>query len=112
MPPKSYNTIMKIKKGDNIIVMSGKDKGKTGKIVQAFPAESRVLIEGINVRKVHERARKANQKGQIVQKAFPIHVSAVMLLDPKTNKPTRIGKKKEGDSYVRFAKKSGTILDK
>ncbi len=92
--------------------MSGKDKGKTGKVTEAFPSENKVLIEGVNIRKVHERARKSNQKGQIIQKAFPINVSNVMLLDPKTNTPTRIGKKKVDGTFVRFAKKSGIVLAK
>ncbi len=103
---------MKIKKGDNVIVISGKDKGKTGKIDKAFPERGSVIIVGVNVRKVHKRGRKSGEKGQIVDKSLPIDVSNVMLLDPKTNKPTRLGKKKVGEKWFRVAKKSGTVLDK
>lgn len=101
---------MKIKKNDKIIVITGKDKGKTGKVLKAFPAELKILIEGINLRKKHQKPTKSGQKGQIIDKAFPLEISNVMLLDPKTNKPTRVGKKLVGDKYVRVAKKSGTVL--
>lgn len=99
---------MKIRKDDNVIVISGKDKGKTGKVATVDPKGGTVVIAGVNVRKVHEKARKANQKGQIVEKPAPIHVSNVMLVDPKDGKPTRVGKKLSGDKYVRVAKKSGS----
>lgn len=101
---------MKIKKGDNVIVIAGKDKGKTGKVLTAFPREDRVLIEGINVKKRHQRATRQNQHGQIIEKAMPVHVSNVALLDPQTNKRTRVGYKVEGDKKVRVAKKSGATL--
>lgn len=68
---------MKIKKGDNVIVLTGKDKGKSGKVVRAFPREDRVLVEGVNIKKVHEKPKKKGAKGQIVEKAYPIHVSNV-----------------------------------
>jgi large subunit ribosomal protein L24 len=103
---------MKIKKDDNVIVISGKDKGKTGKVSKAFPAENKILISGVNVRKSHEKARKSGSKGQIVEKSMPIHVSNVMIVDPKTGKQTRIGKKEVNGKNVRFAKKSGVVLDK
>jgi large subunit ribosomal protein L24 len=70
---------MNIKKNDNVIVLTGKDKGKTGKVLKAFPKEDKVLIEGVNIKKIHERARKQGQKGQIVSRATPIHVSNVRL---------------------------------
>ncbi|MEK7461847.1 MAG: 50S ribosomal protein L24 [Patescibacteria group bacterium] len=70
---------MHVKKGDNVIVLAGKDKGKTGKILKAFPRENQVLIEGVNVKKVHERARKSGAKGTIIEKNFPIHVSNVKI---------------------------------
>ncbi|MCK5059590.1 MAG: 50S ribosomal protein L24 [Candidatus Pacebacteria bacterium] len=103
---------MKIKKGDNIIVISGKDKGKTAPVLKAFPALNRVVVEGVNVRKIHERARKGGQKGQIVDRALPINVSNVMIVDPKTHKRTRVGKERRGDKTIRIAKKSGAALDK
>ncbi len=101
---------MKIKKGDNIIVISGKDKGKTGKITKSLPKEGRIVVEGVNVRKVHERPKKSGQKGQIVERSMPIDASNVMIADPKTNKPSRIGKKLVGEKFVRISKKSGTEL--
>lgn len=68
---------MKIKKGDKVVVITGKDKGKTGVIERAFPKEGRVLIEGVNVRTVHERGKRGGQKGQIVKRSLPVHVSNV-----------------------------------
>jgi large subunit ribosomal protein L24 len=101
---------MKIKKDDNVIVIAGKDKGKTGTVVQAFPKDNLVLISGVNVKKRHQRARKGNEKGQVLDKALPIHASNVMIVDPKTNKRSRVGKKLTDGKYVRVAKKSGTTL--
>jgi large subunit ribosomal protein L24 len=79
---------MKIKKGDKVIVITGKDAGKKGTVQRAFPQQTRVLVEGVHMVKVHERAR-GTKKGQIVEKAMPIHASNVMLVDSKTGKPTR-----------------------
>jgi len=79
---------MKIKKGDNVIVIAGKDKGTTGKVSEAFPREEKVLIAGVNMRKKHQKARKTGEKGQILDQAFPIHVSNVMLVG-KDGKRTR-----------------------
>lgn len=101
---------MRIKKGDNVIVITGKDKGKTGKVIRALPREDRVIVEGVNIKKKHQRPTKSNQKGQIIDKTLPVHVSNVQLIDPKTKKPTRIGKKLVNDVYVRIAKKSGAEL--
>ena len=101
---------MKIKKDDNVIVISGKDRGKTGKIVRAFPREDKVIVSGLNIRKVHKRATKQGQKGQVVEKSFPMHVSNVQLVDPKTSKPTRIGFDIKGEKKIRVAKKSGSTI--
>ncbi len=101
---------MNIKKGDNVIVIAGKDKGKKGKVVRALPADSRVVVEGINMRKKHQRAGKGRQKGQIIDMAMPIHISNVMIEDPKTGKPTRIGKRIAAGKRIRITKKSGTEL--
>jgi len=101
---------MKIKKDDKVIVIAGKDKGKTGKVLKALPADKKVVVEGVNIRKKHQRATRGGQKGQIIDKTFPIDVSNVMFVDPKTGKGTRIGKKLVGDKFVRVAKKSGTVL--
>lgn len=70
---------MKIKKGDNVIVLTGKDKGTIGKIARAFPREDKVLVEGVNIKKVHQKSKKGKGKGEIIEKAFPIHVSNVKL---------------------------------
>jgi len=101
---------MYIKKDDNIIVIAGKDKGKTGKIVKALPRKSMVIISGVNVKKRHQRPTRSNQKGQIIERALPIHVSNVALVDPKTSKQTRIGKKLVGNRMVRVTKKSSSEL--
>jgi len=101
---------MKIRKDDNVIVVSGKDKGKTGKVVKSFPKDNTVVVAGVNLRKVHSRPRKSNQKGQIVDKTMPIHISNVMIVDPKTNKPSRIGSKTDGKKKVRVSKRSGATL--
>ena len=103
---------MKIKKGDTIKVIAGKDRGKSGKVIKALPKDEAVVVEGVNIKKRHQRPSRSNQKGQIIDKTMPVHISNVQLLDPKTNKPTRIGKKLVNDKYVRVAKKSGTVLDK
>jgi len=101
---------MKIKTGDNVIVISGKDKGKTGKVTKALPKKDTVVVPGVNIKKKHSRPRKANQKGQIVEFAAPIHVSNVQLVDPKTGKGTRVGFSVEKDKKVRITKKSKTIV--
>ncbi len=101
---------MKIKKEDKVIVIAGKDKGKTGKVLKAFPAENKVIVEGVNIKKKHQKATRSGQKGQIIDKTYPIDVSNVMLADQKSGKPTRIGKKLVGDKFVRVAKKSGTVI--
>ncbi len=82
---------MKIRKNDMVMVMSGNDKGKTGKVLKVFPKESRVIIEGINIRKRHTKPTQKKPQGGIIEKEAPINVSNVMILDPKTNEPTRIG---------------------
>ncbi|MEK7177132.1 MAG: 50S ribosomal protein L24 [Patescibacteria group bacterium] len=70
---------MHVKKGDNVIVLAGKDKGKIGKILRAFPKENQVLVEGVNMKKVHERAKKTSGKGAVIDKNFPVHVSNVKI---------------------------------
>lgn len=97
---------MKLKKGDNVIVVSGKDKAKTGKIVRVFPKDNKVIVEGLNMTKRHQRARKSGEKGTIKSIEMPINASNVMVLDPKSGKATRLGKKKVGDKMVRIARRS------
>jgi large subunit ribosomal protein L24 len=101
---------MKIKKGDNVIVIAGKDRGKTGKILRAFPERNTVIIEGINVKKKHQRPNRKTQKGQIIEIALPLHVSNVQLADPKSGKPTRISYKVEKGKKMRVAKRSGSLI--
>ncbi len=101
---------MKLKTGDNVIIISGKDRGKTGKIIRVFPEVNRILIEGVNVVKRHEKPRQAGKKGQIVDKTMPISAANAMLIDAKTGKRTRVGYKMDGGKKVRFAKKSGATI--
>lgn len=101
---------MKLKKGDTVIIIAGKDKGKKGKIVQALPKLNRVVVEGVNIAKVSEKSRTRGGAGQIVERAMPLDVSNVMILDPKENVRTRVGIKKIGEKNVRIAKKSGLEL--
>ena len=93
-----------------MVVITGKDKGKTGSVSRALPRESSVVISGVNVKKVHKRRRSKKERSQIFERAYPIDVSNVALVDPKSKKPTRIGKKENNGVRVRFAKKSGEIL--
>ncbi|WP_170005921.1 50S ribosomal protein L24 [Bacillus fonticola] len=102
---------MHVKKGDKVRVISGKDKGKTGVILQAFPKKERVLVEGVNIVKKHAKPSQVNPQGGILSLEAPIHVSNVMLLDPKSNEPTRVGYKIVDGKKQRFAKKSGEALD-
>ena len=103
---------MHVKKGDKVVVISGKDKGKQGEVLAAFPKKDRVLVEGVNVVKKHSKPSQVNPQGGIVSQEAPIHVSNVMPLDPKTGEVTRIGYKVEDGKKVRVAKKSGQVLDK
>jgi large subunit ribosomal protein L24 len=101
----------KIKKGDDVIVLTGKDKGRQGKVLRVFPTESRVLVQGINVVHRHTRPSQTNPQGGIVNKEAPIHVSNVACVDPKNGQATRVGFRTEGDKKVRFAKKSGEVIN-
>ncbi|ARK21509.1 50S ribosomal protein L24 [Sporosarcina sp. P26b] len=103
---------MHVKKGDKVMVISGKDKGKTGVILTAYPKKDRVLVEGINIVKKHTKPNQENPQGGIVSQESTIHVSNVMVIDPKTGEPTRVGYKVEDGKKVRIAKKSGESLDK
>lgn len=103
---------MNLKKGDTVVVISGSYKNKQGTILKVLPKTGKVVVEGVNIVSRHTRPSQANQDGGIIKKEAPIYASKVMLVDPKTNEPTRVGHKVEGDKKVRYAKKSGTILDK
>jgi large subunit ribosomal protein L24 len=101
-----------VRRGDSVVVVAGKDKGKEGEVIKVFPEEQRVLVRGVNVMKKHTKQSAANPQGGIVQKEASIHVSNVMHRDPESGKPTRMGHKmlKDG-SKIRFAKKSGSTID-
>ena len=101
---------MFVKKGDTVVVIAGDYKGKQGTVQKVFVKTNRVLVEGVNVVTKHERPSQSNPDGGIVKKEAPIAISNVMLLDPKTNEPTRVGYMFEDGKKVRYAKKSGTVL--
>ncbi|WP_029031936.1 50S ribosomal protein L24 [Salinarimonas rosea] len=101
----------KIKKGDQVIVLTGRDKGKSGEVVRVMPKETRALVRGINLVKRHQR-QTAQQDGGIVTKEAPLHLSNLAVKDPKDGKPTRVGFKFLDDGRkVRFAKRSGDLID-
>ncbi|MFT5179934.1 MAG: large subunit ribosomal protein L24 [Candidatus Paceibacteria bacterium] len=99
---------MKIKKGDNVIVLSGKDKGKKGKVLKAIPHDEKVIVEGVSIVKKHQRATTQGGKGETIEKTMPIHVSNVALLDG--DKPTRVGYKIEEGKKIRISKRSGKAV--
>lgn len=101
---------MKVKKGDNILVISGKDKGKAGKITRAFPRELKVLVEGINLRKRHVRPKREGEKGQIVEVPVPLNISNIKIICPKCSKATRVGYKIEKENKLRICKKCGSVI--
>ena len=103
---------LKIKKGDKVIVITGKDKGKTGEVTKVLVQENKVIVSGINIAKRHTKPSQESAGG-IISKEMPIQISNVAYVDPKTNKPTRLGIKVDKDGHkVRFAKKSGEVVDK
>ena len=101
----------KLKKGDKVVVISGRDKGRSGEVVRVLPREDRALVRGINVVKRHQK-QTMKEEGGIVRKELPIHLSNIALADPKDGKPTRVGFKILDDGRkVRFAKRSGDLID-
>jgi large subunit ribosomal protein L24 len=108
---------MRIRKGDDVIVISGKDRGKQGRVIRTDPKKRRVYIEGLNIIKRHQRPRsvKDTQKGAevggIIEKEGPIHVSNVMLLDPQSNKGTRVGVERDKGTRKRVARRSGAAIE-
>ncbi|MEP9356591.1 50S ribosomal protein L24 [Xanthobacter sp. KR7-65] len=101
----------KIKKGDKVVVLAGRDKGRTGEVIQVMPKEERALVRGVNIVKRHQR-QSANQEGGIISKEAPIHLSNVAFADPKDGKPTRVGFEVLADGRkVRVAKRSGEKID-
>jgi large subunit ribosomal protein L24 len=107
----------RIKTGDEVIVVSGKDRGKKGKVLRVDPVKQRVYIEGLNMIKRHEKprqvagAQRAEQVGGVIEKEGPVHISNVMVADPKDGKPTRMGVEIQDGKRFRIARRSGTRLD-
>ena len=107
----------RIKAGDQVVVVGGKDRGKKGRVLRVEPAKDRLYVEGLNIVKRHQRpqqvagAQRAEQVGGVIEREGPIHISNVMLLDPKDGKPTRLGVEIADGKRYRVAKRSGTRLD-
>ncbi len=101
---------MNLKVGDKVVVITGSNKGKEGTIKKVLKADNKVIIEGINMVKKHQKGN-GNETGGIIEKESPIHASNVMLIDPKTKKPTRIGHTIKNDKKVRIARRSNNVLD-
>jgi large subunit ribosomal protein L24 len=109
---ESHNNKLHVKKDDTVIVITGKDKGKKGRVIAAYPRENRVLVEGVNMVKKHTRPSQTNPQGGIIEQEAAIHVSNVMHIDPKSGKVTRIGYKVlDNGKKVRIAKRSGEVID-
>jgi len=103
---------LKIKKGDYVVVITGRDKGKTGEVLRVFPAEARVIVQGVHLAKRHTRPRMG-EPGGIVEKELTIHISNIAHIDPQSRKPTRVGFRRLGDGRkVRFARRSGEVIDR
>ncbi|MHB1626817.1 MAG: 50S ribosomal protein L24 [Bacilli bacterium] len=104
---------VRIKKGDGVVVIAGKDRDKKGKVLAVYPRENRLVVEGVNVVKRHTKPSMSAPDGGIIEREAPIHVSNVAHVDPKTGGPTRVGYRVlEDGTKVRFAKKSGEVIDK
>ena len=102
--------MQKIRKGDKVVVLTGKDKGRTGEVTQVMPKEDRAVVKGINMVKRHQRQTQTQEAG-IINTEASIHLSNLAIADPKDGKPTRVGFKIEGDKKVRVAKRSGVSID-
>lgn len=102
--------MQKIRKGDKVVVLTGKDKGRTGEVVQVMPKEDRAVVRGVNMVKRHQRQTQSQEAG-IINKEASIHLSNIAIADPKDGKPTRVGFNIDGDKKVRVAKRSGVVID-
>ena len=103
-------TKLKIKKGDKVVVLTGKDKGRTGEVKEVITADSKVVVQGVNVQTKHRKPSQTNPGGLDKIEA-PVHISNVAIIDPKDNKPARVGYKTVGDRKVRFSRRSGETID-
>ena len=101
--------MQKIRKGDSVVVLSGKDKGRTGEVLQVMPKDDKAVVRGINVVKRHQRQTQTQESG-IISKEAPIHLSNLAVADPKDGKPTRVGFRVEDGKKVRVAKRSGAVI--
>ena len=118
--PRSSNSQKKlhVRRGDSVMVIAGVDKGTEGRVLAVYPSKERVLIEGVNLKTHHEKPSQENQQGGRIKREAPIHISNVMVIDPTTSKPTRVGRKRiesDGKSparWIRYAKSSNEDIDK
>ena len=102
-----------VRKGDTVVVIAGRERGKRGKVLHVFPAEGRVIVERLNMMKKHQKPTQKLRQGGIIEREAPLHLSNVMLLDPRNDKPTRVGIRQLADGKkTRIARKSGEIIDK
>jgi len=105
-------TKLKIKKGDNVVVISGRDKGRAGEVLRVFPTDQRVIVQGVNIARRHTKPQMG-EPGGIVEKELALHISNVSHVDPSSGKPTRVGYKVLGDGRkVRVARRSGEVIDR
>ena len=102
---------LNLKKGDEVMVVAGKDRGRKGKVLKVFPKKGKVVVENINVARKHQRPTQQTPRGSIMDKPMPLDMSNVMVVDKTKNEPTRVGRKLVGGKWVRYAKRSGEILD-
>ena len=103
---------LKIRRDDQVLVISGKDRGKTGRVIDVDPKKDRVFVEGLNIVKRHQRPRPGStDPGGVIEKPGPIHISNVMLLDPTDNKPTKVGVVREDGKRYRVARRTGERID-
>ena len=102
----------KIKRGDTVVIISGKDRGRRGEVRRVLPKHDRLIVEGVNIVKKHQRARRQGQPSEIIEREAPIHRSNVMLVDPNSSEPTRVTfRAREDGSLARISKKSGEDID-
>ena len=106
---QTYTGKIKIKKGDKVLVNAGASRGIKGEVLQVFPSEYRAIVDGANIRTKHQKATETDAGGR-VEKAMPIHISNLTLLDPQSDTPTRVGRRLENGKNVRYAKKTGQTL--
>jgi large subunit ribosomal protein L24 len=99
-----------IKKDDTVKVISGESRGEEGKVLEVYPAKNKALVEGVNIVKRHTKPNATHPNGGIVEQEAPIHLSNLMLVDPKTGEATRIGRREENGKLVRYSKKSGEVI--